>query len=112
MKNFPGYKPEKADESSCDIVTKLVGLMKILSVDRKLDENEVGEVEDMLREIKVEKMRLEWIKKSKGSHDCGGAVTKKTVRYEKSPEKSPVKFTSEGSPVKEKRDRKLLLVTY
>ena len=41
IKNFPGYKPEKADKSLCDIVTKLVGLMKILSVDGKLDENEV-----------------------------------------------------------------------
>ena len=41
MKNLPGYKPEKADESLCDIVTKSVGLMKILSVDGKLDENEV-----------------------------------------------------------------------
>ena len=61
MKNFPGYKPEKADESLCDIVTKWVGLMKILSMDGKLDENEVGEVEDMLRDIKAEKARLEWI---------------------------------------------------
>ena len=59
MKNFPGYKHEKADESLCDIVTKLVGLMKILSMDGKLDENEVGEVEDMLREIKLKKTRLE-----------------------------------------------------
>ena len=56
MKHFPGCKPEKADESLCDIVTKLVGLMKILSMDGKLDENEVGEIEDMLREIKAEKM--------------------------------------------------------
>ena len=61
----------------CDIVTKSVGLMKILSVDGKLDENEVGEVEDMLRDIKAEKTRLEWIKKLKGSCGCGGAVTKK-----------------------------------
>ena len=77
IKNFPGYKSEKADESLCDIVTKSVGLMKILSMDGKLDENEVGEIEDMLREIKVEKTRLEWMKKSKGSHGCGGAVDKK-----------------------------------
>ena len=113
MKNFPGYKPEKADESLCDIVTKLVGLLKILSVDGKLDENEVEEIEDMLREIKVGKTRLEWIKKSKGSHGCGGAVTKKDheVRKkspEKLPEKSPVKFTPEDSPVKEKETEKVV----
>ena len=113
MKNFPGYKPEKADESFCDIVTKSVDFMKILSMDGKLDENEVGEVVDMLRDIKAEKTRLEWIKKSKGSHGCGGAVTKKDCEVckkspEKSPEKSPVTFTPEGSPVKEKETEKVV----
>ena len=113
MKNSPGYNPEKADESFCDIVTKSVGLMKILSMDGKLDENEVGESEDMLREIKVEKMRLEWIKKLKGSHGCSGAVTKKDHEVhkkspEKLPEKSPVKFNPEGSPVKEKETEKVV----
>ena len=113
MKNFPGYKPGKADESLCDIVTRSIGLMKILSMDGTLDENEVGEVEDMLREIKAEKTRLEWIKKSKGSCGCGGAVPKKDREVhkksqEKLPEKSPVKFTPEGSPVKEKETEKVV----
>ena len=54
-------------------------------------------------------MRVEWIKKSKGSHGCGGAVPKKECDVcKKSPEQSPVKFTPEGSPVK-KRQIKLLV---
>ena len=68
----------------------------------------------MLREIKAEKMRLEWIKKLKGSCGCGGgAVPKKDHEVhekspEKLPEKSPVKFTPEGSPVKEKETEKVV----
>ena len=61
----------------------------------------------MLREIQREKMRLEWTKKSKGS--CGCAVPKNECDVcKKLPEQSPVKFTPEGSPVKQKETDKVV----
>ena len=65
MTKFPKYKPQGTD-TIVDIVMKSVGLMRLLNSNKKLVKSEVEETEDMIREVKAEIFRENWLKAGGG----------------------------------------------
>ena len=62
LTKFPGYKP-KQKESLLGIVIKSVGLMRLLKQNKKLVDSEVEEAEDLIKDIRAERIQQKWIKK-------------------------------------------------
>ena len=65
MTKFPKYKPQRTD-TTVDIVMKSVGLMRLLNSNKKLVKSEVEETEDMIKEVKAEIFRENWLKAGSG----------------------------------------------
>ena len=55
LTKFPGYQP-KQNESLLEIVIKLVGLMRLLKQNKKLVDSEVEEAEDLIKDIRAERI--------------------------------------------------------
>ena len=65
LTKFPGYQP-KQKESLLEIVIKLVVLMRLLKQNKKLVDSEVEEAEDLIKDIRAERIQQKWIKESTG----------------------------------------------
>ena len=64
LTKFPGYQP-KQKESLLEIVIKSVGLMRLLKQNKKLVDSEV-EAEDLIKDIRAERIQQNGIKESTG----------------------------------------------
>ena len=69
LTKFLGYQP-KQKESLLEIVIKLVGLMRLLKQNKKLVDSEVEEAEDLIKDIRAERIQQKWIKESTGKTGC------------------------------------------
>ena len=65
LTKFPGYQP-KPKESLLEIVIKSVGLMRLLKQNKKLVDSEVEEAEDLIKDIRTERIWQKWITESTG----------------------------------------------
>ena len=68
LTKFAGYHP-KQKESLLKIVIKSVGLMRLLKQNKKLVDSEVEEAEDLIKDIRAERIWQKWIKESTGKTD-------------------------------------------
>ena len=65
LTKFPGYQP-KQKESLLEIVIKSVGLIRLLKQNKMLVDSEVEEAEDLIKDIRAERIQQKWIKESTG----------------------------------------------
>ena len=74
LTKFSGYQP-KQKEGLLEIVIKSVGLMRLLKRNKKLVDSEVEEAEDLIKDIRAERIWQKWIKESTGK--TGGSDQEK-----------------------------------
>ena len=77
LTKFPGYQP-KQKESLLQTVIKSVGLMRLLKQNKKLVDSEVEEAEDLIKDIRAERIWQKWIKES--TRKTGGTDPEKKIK--------------------------------